>query len=207
MHRPRLRVSKSCQWCRQHRKKCDGKRPHCGPCQRRGYLCSWTNTSVTKLLESDPSPEVLDLVQNSVSNIESAAQSSVSQLPALNLSNASATLPSVAGSESDSGSSGFNFPAVSDRYGSGQRSLASTTDFSNQFDEHIIISGVLFGWDFVKSRFLLDSQWSAAILLDYEMVKLDYTIIHRMAALWFSRMKMKVRQARYGSSFRVRTLD
>lgn len=113
----------------------------------------------------------------------------------------------MAESESDGESSAFNFPALSDGYGTGQRSLASTTDFGNHFDEHIIISGVLFGWDYVKSRFLLDSQWPAAILLDHEMVKLEYTLVHRMAALWFSRMKMKVGQAHSRSSFLSRNFD
>lgn len=207
MSRPRLRVSKSCQWCRQHRKKCDGKRPHCGPCQRRGYLCSWTNTTVTKLLESDSLPEVLSIAQDGISNNDAATQSSTTQLPTLDPSNVNTDLPPVAEGESGSGSGDFNFPAVSDQYGSGQRSLASTTDFGNHFDEHVIISGVVFGWEFVTSRFLLDSQWPAAILLDYEMVKLGYTPIHRMAALWFSRMKMKVRQVHSCCSFRSRLLD
>ena len=64
----------------------------------------------------------------------------------------------------------FDAVALNRGYTSGQRSLASTTDFGNHFDEHVIISGVLYGWDFVKSLFLLDSQWPHIVFFDNELV-------------------------------------
>lgn len=201
MLRPRLRVARSCQWCRQHRKKCDGKRPHCGPCVSRGYLCSWTKGTVSKLLKTSTFPEVSDLVQDCISNVDSSHCSPASQSPTLNGVPYDSswvnpeTLPTI--------ETVVDFAAIRDGHGSGQRSLASTTDFGNHFDEHIIISGVLHGWNFVRSRFLLDSQWPHVIFFDRELVKIGYPPVHRMAALWFGRMKMKVSQAGPCRLFRI----
>lgn len=41
----RQRVSVACDTCRTAREKCDGRRPHCGPCTNRNRACSYNSTS------------------------------------------------------------------------------------------------------------------------------------------------------------------
>lgn len=202
MLRPRLKVEKSCQWCKHHRKKCDGRRPHCGPCLRRGYLCSWTNTAITKLLESNSSPNASVPLQDCLQpdTLDSTHQPSDSRLPTPGQVSPG---PSRADIEIT--------PAIERHcdsfrniYGSAQKLLASTTDFGNRFDEHVIISGVLHGWGWVKSRFVLDSQWPYMFAVDDQLCKVGHDHASRMAALWFCRMKWKVRYPRLRDHLSIR---
>ncbi|KAF9484192.1 hypothetical protein BDN70DRAFT_826129 [Pholiota conissans] len=41
------RTPMACQFCRGRKLKCDGNKPSCGNCDRRGYPCNYTPVSAT----------------------------------------------------------------------------------------------------------------------------------------------------------------